>query len=129
MYNRYIPQSDGTFRRSTVQERPPQQQNQERTERKQNISVPQPPPSQAQNGSCPPPPPQRPEPRQKARGQRPASKPPCKFVEEPRETSAGAFLRNLLNTLYKLFTFERIDLLYHSKMLGRKGGYSFIFNT
>ena len=96
MYNRYIPQSDGTFRRSTVQERPPQQQNQERTERKQNISVPQPPPSQAQNGSCPPPPPQRPEPRQKARGQRPASKPPCKFVEEPRETSAGVFLRNLL---------------------------------
>ena len=96
MYNRYIPQSDGTFRRSTVQERPPQQQNQERTERKQNTSVPQPPPSQAQNGSCPPPPPQRPEPRQEARGQRTASKPPCKFVEEPRETSAGAFLRNLL---------------------------------
>lgn len=97
MYNRYIPQSDGTFRRSTVQERPPQPQNQERNERKQSSPSPASPPPQAQNGSCPPPPPpQRPEPRQRPRGQRPPSKPPCQIVKEPQETSAGAFLRNLL---------------------------------
>lgn len=96
MYNRYIPQSDGTFRRSTVQERPPQPQNQERNERKQNIPAP-PPPPQAQSGSCSSPPPaQRTEPRPRPRSQRPPAKPPCQVIQESRESSAGSFLRNLL---------------------------------
>ena len=94
MYNRYIPQSDGTFRRSTVQERSPQPQNPERVDRKQNPEPPS-PPSQAQTGSCSPPPPQKPEPHQRPRGTRQV-KPACQTVREPRESSAGAFLRNLL---------------------------------
>ena len=94
MYNRYIPQSDGTFRRSTVQERPPQAPNPERVARKENPAPPSQVPSQPQTEKCPQPLQPRPEPRQRPRGQRPAK--PCPILREPRETSAGAFLRNLL---------------------------------
>ena len=94
MYNRYIPQSDGTFRRSIVQERPPQAPNPERGARKENPAPPPQTQPQTQAEKCPQQPQQKPEPRQRPRGQRSAK--PCQILQEPRGTSAGAFLRNLL---------------------------------
>lgn len=60
MYNRYIPQSDGTFRKNQMpdsgknQARPPQQRSQPR--RQPGGPVPPPPPNQAYRPSQPPPP-------------------------------------------------------------------------
>lgn len=68
MYNRYIPQSDGTYRRSTVAEPPQPERRPPR---------PEPP--------CPPPPPPPPQP-----GPKPNSPPPRPNPQ------AGDFLRGLL---------------------------------
>ncbi len=68
MYNRYIPQSDGSYRRCTVTDRPPEP------------PAPSPPPRP--ESPCPPPPP------------RPEGPKPC---PPPRQSSgAGDFLRGLL---------------------------------
>ena len=94
MYNRYIPQSDGTFRRSTVQEKPPQAPNPERGARRENPAQPTQTPPQPHAEKCPQQPQPRPEPRQRPRGQRPTK--PCPILQDSRENSAGTFLRNLL---------------------------------
>ncbi len=78
MYNRYIPQSDGSYRRNRVQDAPP----------RQSERCAPPPPKPPQNNSCPPPcppaappcPPPKPE-------------PPCR---PPQHGSVGGFLQNLL---------------------------------
>lgn len=78
MYNRYIPQSDGSYQRSRMpdkareQRRPPERRPQERS--------PQPcrPPQQLPSPVCPPPP---------CRDRRP---------EPPAPTGIGKFLKNLL---------------------------------
>ena len=75
MYSRYIPQPDGSFRRSHVPDRP--QPNPPR----QNSGQPCPP---AQKPVPPPPPPPKPE--------------PCRKRQENRscDSSVGSFLRQLL---------------------------------
>lgn len=90
MYNRYIPQSDGTFRRSTVQERPAPIPNPERVERKEQPAPCPPEPAEP----CPAQNPRKAEPRQRPRGQKPPA--PCRQPQSAPPTSAGAFLRNLL---------------------------------
>ena len=70
MYNRYIPQSDGSYRRKAVQEPP----------KAPPRPMPKPPEPAPVPPSCPPPPPRRP-----AR--------PCR--QEPSQ-SVGSFLKQLL---------------------------------
>ena len=76
MYNRYVPQSDGTYQRSRMQDSIPRQSS--------------PPPKSAPPQSCPPPettprpcPPPRPRPRQTYR-------------EPEKSSSAVSFLKQLL---------------------------------
>lgn len=83
MYNRYIPQSDGTYRRSQVPERPSPPPTPECAGKPQQLPHPQ-------NIPCPPEPVRRPEPHPRQRNPRPK---PC---PERREESALSFLRNLL---------------------------------
>lgn len=72
MYNRYIPQPDGSYRRNRVQD--PQQHR------------PQPPKPKPEEPPCPPPEPECP---QEEEHNRPI--PPCR-----KNTGAGDFLRQLL---------------------------------
>ncbi len=74
MYNRYIPQSDGTFRRDRVESRRPQQQK--------PPQKPCPPPQKQEPPCCPEPMPCPP----------PQKEPPCR----KEHSSAGGFLRQLL---------------------------------
>lgn len=83
MYNRYIPQSDGTYRRSPVPERPSPPPTPECAGKPQQLPHPQ-------NIPCPPEPVRRPEPHPRQRNPRPK---PC---PERREESALSFLRNLV---------------------------------
>ena len=71
MYNRYIPQPDGSYRRNTVDDRPHQQPEPRKSD----------PPSQ--EPPCPPPPPSRPE-------------PPKQEQRYQQSANAGDFLRRLL---------------------------------
>jgi len=74
MYNRYIPQPDGTFRRNYIPDPPPRRPS------------PQPEPA------CPPPPePACPPPPPKPECPPPTHRPPCQ-----QNTGAGDFLRRLL---------------------------------
>ncbi len=77
MYTRYIPQTDGTYRRSRVPDAPPP--------RREPMPCPPPEPE------CPPPEP-KPQP-QKCPGRKPPVRRPPK--PEPRQDAAG-FLRQLL---------------------------------
>lgn len=90
MYNRYIPQSDGTFRRSTVPEKLPQAPN---PVRKDPPPRPPQPSAQTQPDKNPQQPQRKPESRQRPGGQRPN---PCPILREQKEASASSFLRNLL---------------------------------
>lgn len=90
MYNRYIPQSDGTFRRNTVPEQPSQTSE---PVRKNPPPYPPQPSVQAERDKSPQQSQRKPEPRQRARGQRPK---PCPILREQKESSASSFLRNLL---------------------------------
>ena len=83
MYNRYIPQSDGTFRRSTVPERPSPPPVGEMAGRMQQ-------PQRPQNAPCPAETEKRPQSHPRPRNPRTR---PC---PERREESALSFLRNLL---------------------------------
>ena len=84
MYNRYIPQSDGTYRRNRMQDSPPQQSIPRREQ-----PVPCPPQEKpgCQESS---PPPCQPQPRPKP------VRPSCPHRNEPSETSVLSFLRQLL---------------------------------
>ena len=66
MYNRYIPQNDGTYCRKTVTEHPP--------------SKPAPPPPPVRTPPCPPPPP----------------RPPSPKPSRPPQNGALGFLKQLL---------------------------------
>lgn len=90
MYNRYIPQSDGTFRRNTVPEQPSQTSE---PVRKNPPPYPPQPSVQAERDKSPQQFQRKPEPRQRAGGQRPK---PCTILREQKESSASSFLRNLL---------------------------------
>lgn len=74
MYNRYIPQSDGSYRRHSV----PQQRREP-----PQCQPPPPPPPEPSCGTCPPPPPPPPS----------APPKPERRCPPPR---AGSYLRNLL---------------------------------
>ena len=83
MYNRYIPQSDGTYRRSRIPDCPPRQPA--------GYPVPQPaasPPPQPEPMPCPPPAP--PEPRMIPRQPRPPVR------KQSCDNSIMGFLRQLL---------------------------------
>lgn len=72
MYNRYIPQSDGTHKRRSVRE-------------PEHHAAPKPMPC-PQEQPCPAPPPEPPQPPR-----------PCPRAAQPRQdNSAGTFLRNLI---------------------------------
>ena len=99
MYNRYVPQSDGSFRKKYYPDAPAP---------KPHPPQPVPPPPKPQ----PAPPQKPPEPKQEECCQHadtsndhcpPPGKEPCR---QPRETSAGSFLRQLLPT-----DFDTGDLL------------------
>ena len=83
MYNRYIPQPDGSFRRSRMEDRsrPPEQPNCQPTP-----PVPEPCPEEPTSRPIPPCPPHRP-----VRPVRPPQRRP-----EPEPTGIGSFLRQLL---------------------------------
>lgn len=106
MYNRYIPQPDGSYRRSQYQDAPspPRQENRPRQEPQRREEHWQPEPETRetrQEQPVPTPPPQQ---RQRQRSQyrqrpcqRPAPPPPKPEPREPRqETSVLSFLRQLL---------------------------------
>ena len=78
MYNRYIPQPDGSFRRNRVPE-------------PQRPAPPRPPLPQPEPEPCPEPPKYNPPPRRPCPRHRPA--PPKK---EPEDTSVTGFLKRLL---------------------------------
>ena len=83
MYNRYIPQPDGSFRRSRMPEQ----------------AAPSPPPPQPQRPAAPPEPcipapPPRPAPRPSRRPQRPPCPPPRQECHP--SASVGQFLKGLL---------------------------------
>lgn len=81
MYNRYIPQPDGSYRKRSVPDVQPSRQRQE-------------PPGQTQTRQEPPPgqtPPKQEPPRQQASQSRPSRPQPPR-----QEFSAGSFLKNLL---------------------------------
>ena len=80
MYNRYIPQSDGTFRRSMVPDSQPRQVN-----RGQPSQVPPCPPAQPEPLPCPPAPPCQMPPR-------PKPQPPRKHCDN----SVMGFLKQIL---------------------------------
>lgn len=106
MYNRYIPQPDGTYSRRRVQDapardpRPRRQEDHPREEREEPCPRNE---SQShdearrpeQNPPCPPPMPRqrRQEP---SRQQRPSRQPKPEACPLRKETSVGSFLRNLL---------------------------------
>lgn len=69
MYNRYIPQPDGSYRRNTIIDSSPEPQRYPKEEPQQ---------------SCPPPPPP------------PRQEPPRAEAKYPNRENAGDFLRNLL---------------------------------
>ena len=87
MYNRYVPQSDGTFRRNRM---PDQSQPRQEPPRREAPVPPCPPVQEPAPPPCPPPKrqPQRQNPNQQRR--RPEPTPP------PRDNSAMGFLRQLL---------------------------------
>lgn len=76
MYNRYIPQTDGTYRRSRVSDAPPRQS--QRPQQQSKPSSP-PPPPQPEKPPCPPP--------------KPPRQPP---LHQPKQVDS--FLKNLLPT-------------------------------
>lgn len=80
MYNRYIPQPDGSYRRSRVQE----------PSRPQSAQRPQPSQQQSRPPVCPPP---EPEPCEKKEE---IHIPPSRQAPSRREGSVGGFLRQLL---------------------------------
>lgn len=83
MYNRYIPQSDGTYRRNRVQEPPFPQASVSNPPKKPDCSTPPEPsvPAQKSQG-CPP---------KKTHANTPAKQPPCR-----QDINAGSFLKQLL---------------------------------
>ena len=88
MYNRYIPQPDGSYRRRSVPDPVSAQQSGKSTPRQQGRPQPPPPPREA----CPPPPqqdcPTVPAP--------PQQKPSPQRMTPRQELDAGSFLRQLL---------------------------------
>lgn len=88
MYNRYIPQPDGSYRRRSVPDPAFAQQSGKSTPRQQGRPQPPPPPREA----CPPPPqqdcPTVPAP--------PQQKPSPQRMTPRQEQDAGSFLRQLL---------------------------------
>lgn len=84
MYNRYIPQSDGSYRRSSVPEPSPPRKPQEPP----RPPAPPPPPPE-----CPPPAPKQP-PRPRCQSCRP-NRPPPKQTEQSNP-GIGSFLKKLL---------------------------------
>lgn len=85
MYNRYIPQPDGSYRRNRMQEPSHPQQSQK-------------PPTQhtrPKQEKCPPPEPPCPPQKQNPHRQEPERRPE-KPVYRSQESNAGGFLRNLL---------------------------------
>ncbi len=96
MYNRYIPQSDGSYRRSRLPD-PAQPPRTARTAPPSHPPLPKDPPEKAQAHEKPQPPcpcpPAKPQPSAKPRRpQKPAPEP----SGEHGGCSAGSFLRNLL---------------------------------
>jgi len=88
MYNRYVPQSDGTFQRCRMPDESPRPEPRKPEPPKEPCPPPEPEPC-----SPPPPPPkhpQRPCQRPKSRPPRPDHRP------EPQSSSIPQFLRNLL---------------------------------
>lgn len=93
MYTRYIPQPDGSYRRSRIQDSP-----------QKPVQPPKPP--EQETCSPPPPPPQEKEehreatpcPRRQPRTGRPVGKPqrPQESCPVKKDNSAGSFLKNLL---------------------------------
>ncbi len=96
MYNRYIPQSDGSFRRNQMPDASPEPARpRQNTPRQEAPSRP----SQPEASPCPPPR----QPMQKNRGQRQQQssqqcrqQPAAVSPPSPRDTSAAGFLRQLL---------------------------------
>ena len=89
MYNRYIPQSDGSYRKSQMQDKPPKQQQPRPQTRPQ--PKPEPPcPPPGRNSDPPPGPPPGPNPPPRKEPPKPAP-PPC-----GQGGSALSFLRQLL---------------------------------
>ena len=85
MYNRYIPQPDGSFRRSRIPDHKPRSQS----------PVPPPPQQESSKEACPPEAPPLHPPRQKPR--RPISRPGC--TRRPEENGGGnvsGFLKQLI---------------------------------
>lgn len=96
MYNRYIPQPDGSYRRRSMQEPAPQQRQTPKPPETQ--WKPEPAPS-IQEESCPQPTCQPTAPRQRRNSSCRKPSPPSKPKPEPRRESGGNvtdFLRNLL---------------------------------
>lgn len=95
MYNRYIPQPDGTYQRSRVQDNvrpsPPPRPAPE------PICPPEPQPCAVKPESPPQPPHRNPPQRPVCHGQNRCPKPrACEQKPEPKETGVGSFLKNLL---------------------------------
>lgn len=97
MYNRYIPQPDGSYRRRPVRETPPQPPR----PAPQRETSPRPQPVSAE--SCPVPPPQEPQQAAPAATSRPylqqspvQSRHPMSRQERPPAPPVGSFLRQLL---------------------------------
>ena len=88
MYNRYIPQSDGSYRKSQMQDKPPKQQPRLQTRPQPKPEPPCPPPGK--NSDPPPGPPPGPNPPPRKEPPKPAP-PPC-----IQGDSALSFLRQLL---------------------------------
>lgn len=89
MYNRYIPQSDGTYRRNRVQENVPQQEPRREAPRQEPCPPPEPDPIPQQ------------QPHRQQRNQRYSAPPPRHNQQwarqEPlRDSSVTGFLRQLL---------------------------------
>lgn len=89
MYNRYVSQSDGSFRKSRVPDAPPRRPTPppppppQHHEDAPQQAAPQCPPKKPERPSCPPPKPQRPS-------------PPPRHQPEPVGMPLGGFLRQLL---------------------------------
>ena len=86
MYNRYVPQSDGSFQRCRMQEEPPKQEPPRR-------EPPRQPSPQPEQDTCAPPPPPKQNPR---RNQRPNPRPRQEPRQEPISSNVLQFFRQLL---------------------------------
>lgn len=98
MYNRYIPQPDGSYQRNRIPE--PEQKSPGRPAPPQNTSPPEPAPPEP---SCPPPPVNRPggqsrgnPGRQPRRPCPPPKQPPCQSPPPRQNTGVFQFFRQLL---------------------------------